>query len=112
VVAIVRFHICDHKNKQAKILRIKLLKLKGKTSIVFKERSIKECIWKEEDGVNNMWGKMITCILKVASEVCGATKGSSGKAKETWWWHKEVQRAIKERKNAIYVCIMARVWTI
>jgi hypothetical protein len=85
-------------------LRIKWWKLKGKTSIVFKERSIKECIWKEEDGVNNMWRKMTTCILKVASEVCGATKGSRGKAKETWWWHKEVQRAIKERKEC-YICL-------
>ena len=36
--------------------------------------------------------------LKVASEVCGVTKGSGGKAKDTWWWNEKVQRAIKEKK--------------
>jgi hypothetical protein len=31
--------------------------------------------------------------------VCGATKGSGGKAKDTWWWNEEVQRFIKEKKE-------------
>ena len=48
---------------------------------------------------------MATNIRKVASEVCGVTKGSGGEAKDTWWWNKEVQRAIKE-KNAIDACTM------
>ena len=37
-------------------------------------------------------------IRKVASEVCGVTKGSSGEAKDTWWWNEKVQIAIKEKK--------------
>jgi hypothetical protein len=41
--------------------------------------------------------------------VCGATKGSGGEAKDTWWWSEEVQRAIKE-KNAIDVCTLTEVW--
>jgi hypothetical protein len=47
---------------------------------------------------------MPTCILKVASEVCGATEGSGGEAKNTLWWNKEVQRAIKENKEC-YRCL-------
>jgi hypothetical protein len=31
--------------------------------------------------------------------VCGVTKGSGGKAKDTWWWNEEVQRDIKEKKE-------------
>ena len=46
-----------------------------------------------------MWEKMATNIRKVASEVCGVTKGSGGEAKDTWWWNEEVQRAIKEKKK-------------
>jgi len=46
-----------------------------------------------------MWEKMATNIQKVASEVCGVTKGSGGEAKNTWWWNEEVQRAIKEKKE-------------
>ena len=42
---------------------------------------------------------MATCIRKVASKVCGVTKGSGGKVKDTWWWNEEVQRAIKEKKE-------------
>ena len=54
---------------------------------------------KEEEDINNMWEKMTTNIWKVASEVCGVTKGNGGDAKDTWWWNKEVQRATKENKE-------------
>ena len=47
---------------------------------------------------NNMWDKMAINIRKVASEVCGVTKGSGGEAKDTWWWNEEVQRAMKKKK--------------
>ena len=46
-----------------------------------------------------MWDKMATNIRKVASEVCGVTKGRGREAKDTWWWNEEVQRAIKEKKE-------------
>ena len=51
-----------------------------------------------------MWEKMTTNIRKLASEVCGVTKGSGGKAKDTWWWNEEVQQAIKEKKEC-YRCL-------
>ena len=35
----------------------------------------------------------------MASEACGVTKGSGGETKDTWWWNKEVQRTIKEKKE-------------
>ena len=31
--------------------------------------------------------------------MCGVTRGSGDKAKDTWWWNEEVQRAIKEKKE-------------
>ena len=62
------------------------------------ERTIKEGTCKEEDDTNNKWEKMTICIWKVALEVCGVTKGSGGKAKDTWWQNEKVQRAIKEKK--------------
>jgi hypothetical protein len=39
---------------------------------------------------------MATCIRKVASEVFGVTKGSSGESKDTWWWTEDVEKTIKE----------------
>ena len=91
--------MCACRDKQAKIKRTKWWKLKGETSEVFRERVIKEGSWKQEEDINNMWEKMATNIRKMASEVCGVTKGSGGEAKDTWWWNKEVQRAIKEKKE-------------
>ena len=70
----------------------------GETSEVFRKRVIKEGSWKEEEDINNMWEKMATNIRKVASEVCGVTKGSEDEAKDTWWWTEKVQKAIKEKK--------------
>ena len=57
-----------------------------------------EGAWSEEDA-NIMWVKMATCVRKVASEVFGVTKGSSGESKDTWWWTEDVQKAIKEKKE-------------
>ena len=67
----------------------------------------------EEEDINNMWEKMATNIRKAASEVCGVTKGSEGEAKDTWWWNKEVQRAIKEKKECYkrLYRTMTGVWT-
>ena len=48
--------------------------------------------------------KMATNIRKVASEVCGVTKGSEGEAKDTCWWNEKVQRTIKEKKEC-YRCL-------
>jgi hypothetical protein len=31
--------------------------------------------------------------------VFGVTKGSIGEPKDTWWWTKDVQKAIKEKKE-------------
>jgi hypothetical protein len=85
VVDVFRFRISIHRVKQAKIARTKWWKLKGETSEVFRERVFVEGAWSEEEDANIMWVKMATCIRKVASEVFGVTKGSSGESKDTWW---------------------------
>ena len=46
-----------------------------------------------------MWEKMATCVRKIASEVLGVTKESGCDSKDTWWWNKNVQKAIKEKKE-------------
>jgi hypothetical protein len=42
---------------------------------------------------------MATFVWKVALDMCGATKESGDKAKNTWWWSGEVQMAIKGEKE-------------
>jgi hypothetical protein len=98
VAADFHFRISTHRVKQAKIVRTKWWKRKGGTYEVFRERVFLEGAWSKEDA-NNMWVKMVTCIRKVAPEVFGVTKGSSGEPKDTWWWTEDVQKAIKKKKE-------------
>jgi hypothetical protein len=74
-------------------------KLKKEAAKMFKERVLKEGPWHEGGDANSMWIRMVTCIRKVASKEFGVTKGGKRDAKETWWWNKKVQNAIKEKKE-------------
>jgi hypothetical protein len=57
--------------------------------------------WEEGEDADDMWLKMATCVRKVASEVFGVSRGGKRKAKDTWWWNNEVQRAIRARVQLI-----------
>ena len=41
---------------------------------------------------------MATYVRRIASEEFRVTRGSKVKAKDTWWWNEDVQKAIKEKK--------------
>jgi hypothetical protein len=51
----------------------------------------------EEGDADSMW-VMATCIQKVAKEGLGVKRGKKHEAKDTWWWNKDVQKAIKEKE--------------
>ena len=72
---------------------------------------LKEGSWKEEEDINNMWEKMATNIRKVASEVCGVTKGSRGEAKILGGGTRKFKGLLRRRKSAIDACTMTGVWT-
>jgi len=43
-----------------------------------------------------MWKGLKTCLLDVADEACGRTKGQARHSK-TWWWNNEVAELISEK---------------
>ena len=43
-------------------------------------------------------GSLRDCLLEVADEVCGRTKGNQ-RHSETWWWNAEVGKVIKEKRQ-------------
>ena len=53
--------------------------------------------------IDTAWYSMRNCLLEVADEVCGRTKGGQKHrhSRETWWWNVEVAEVIKE-KNRLY----------
>ena len=99
MVADFRFRVNARRDKQAKVVITKWWKLKGKASEDFKRRVTTEGPWEEGEDADNTWGKMTTCIRKVATKVLGVTKGSKGAIKDTWWWNEDVQKALKEKKE-------------
>ena len=53
-----------------------------------------------EDGLPDEWDKTAEMLRKTAEIVLGVTFGKRKGDKETWWWNEEVQKSIKEKKEA------------
>ena len=53
-----------------------------------------------KDGLPDEWDKTAEMLRKTAETVLGVTFGKRKGDRETWWWNKEVQESIKEKKEA------------
>ena len=53
-----------------------------------------------KDGLPDEWEKTAEMLRKTAETVLGVTFGKRKGDKETWWWNEEVQKSIKEKKEA------------
>ena len=53
-----------------------------------------------EDGLSYEWNKTAEMLRKTAETVLGVTFGKWKGDRETWWWDEEVQKSIKEKKEA------------
>ena len=53
-----------------------------------------------KDGLPDEWDKTAEMLRKTAETVLGVTFGKRKGDKETWWWNEEVQKSIKEKKEA------------
>ena len=53
-----------------------------------------------KDGLPDEWEKTSEMLRKTAETVLGVTFGKRKGDKETWWWNEEVQKSIKEKKEA------------
>ncbi|XP_075976493.1 uncharacterized protein LOC142976811 [Anticarsia gemmatalis] len=70
----------------------------------FQKRVTEKMIDMEDDirkkSANECWNEMASCVRSVATNVFGESKGKRMIDKDTWWWNEEVQRALKEKKDA------------
>ena len=53
-----------------------------------------------EDGLPDEWDKTAEMLRKTAETVLEVIFGKRKGDKETWWWNEEVQKSIKEKKEA------------
>lgn len=52
----------------------------------------------DDDNVDVVWGGLKNCLMSVADEVCGRTKGAP-RHSETWWWNDEVEEVVNEKQR-------------
>jgi hypothetical protein len=57
---------------------------------------------RNEEDVEAVWKELKDCLLGVAEEVCGSTKGPP-RHKESWWWDEECSRAVVEKRRLWYM---------
>ena len=53
---------------------------------------------RNEEDVEVVWKELKGCLLGVAEEVCGRTKGPV-RHEETWWWNDECSRVVEEKRR-------------
>ncbi|XP_057535363.1 uncharacterized protein LOC130813542 [Amaranthus tricolor] len=58
------------------------------------------------DDANQMWETMAETIRKMAKNTLGVSIGKPRVYKESWWWHEEVQKKVKD-KNKKFKELMA-----
>ena len=54
----------------------------------------------DKNGLPDEWDKTAEMLRKTAETVLGVTFGKRKGDRETWWWNEEVQKSIKEKKEA------------
>ena len=48
--------------------------------------------------VESKWATLKDCLLEASDSVCGWTKGPV-RRRETWWWNRDVDNAVKEKRR-------------
>ena len=89
------------KNKTLKCPKTRWWNLKGEKQVIFKEKTITQCVWDKEGEASQMWDSIASCIRKVAKGV--ESKGFAPHQKESWWWKEEVQTKVKAKKECCKV---------
>jgi hypothetical protein len=56
-------------------------------------------LWNIEGNINKVWKIMARCVKNIAKEVVGETKINRPENKERWWWDKEIQRVVANKKK-------------
>nr|GFC92957.1 retrovirus-related Pol polyprotein LINE-1 [Tanacetum cinerariifolium] len=74
-------------------------KLTGNKEKEFIKKVKEKAVWNVEGDINEVWGRMATCVKSIAKEIVGETKSSLPENKETWWWDEEIQRVVASKKK-------------
>lgn len=63
-------------------------------------RIVDEANWAQKGDINDTWNKMVSCIMRVVTDVLGESKGSALLGKDTPWWNEDVKKIIHINRDA------------
>jgi hypothetical protein len=79
---------------RCKVWKLKELEIRSD----FQQRIHDKAIEREDGDVDFIWCSLRECLLEVADEVCGKTKGNQ-RHSQTWWWNDDVAQVISEKQR-------------
>jgi hypothetical protein len=79
---------------RCKVWKLKELEIRSD----FQQRIRDKAIEREDGDVDFIWCSLRECLLEVADEVCGKTKGNQ-RHSQTWWWNDDVAQVISEKQR-------------
>ena len=74
------------------------------------ERLANRPVSEADEDVEVVWSSLRKCLLDVASEVCGNTRGKQ-RHLETWWWNDEVAELVKEKRRLFKIYNRSKMGT-
>jgi hypothetical protein len=99
VVCVLEVQECVKQSKQVFVSRFKVWRLRDEgVRRRFGEQVEASAARRKDSDVEGVWNGLKSCLLGVAEDVCGRTKGRS-RRRETWWWNDEVAEAVDEKRR-------------
>jgi hypothetical protein len=104
MVAVVELQAHVKPKRQVFSSRCRVWKLKDAGSRSrFRELVEARAVGRCEGNVEGVWNGLKSCLLEVAEDVCGRSKGRP-RHRETWWWNDDVAEAVDQKRK------LFRVW--
>jgi hypothetical protein len=104
LVGMLQLGECRNEKKEVIMSKCKVWRLKEPEIRQAYETKVREKLAGTVNGnVDVLWSGLRNCLLDVADEVCGRTRGGKRQHIETWWWNEEVAELVKEKRRLFKV---------
>jgi hypothetical protein len=100
LVCVLKLEASVKRKRKVVVSKRRVWKLKdAAVKLKFRTEFSEKMAGKAVSDVDGSWSELKGCLLEIADDVCGSTKGLS-RHKETWWWSDDVSRVVVIKRKA------------